>query len=435
MSHSPVIQINSSRLQQRIQELAQIGKIGETGVCRLALSKEDREGLELVKTWMEEAGMEASMDPFANLIGIKRGHNPDAPVLMLGSHVDSQPYGGRFDGVIGVLGAIEVVQTMTDEGFTPECNIEVVAFCDEEGCRFNKGLFGVRGMTGELEENELDRMDKNGITRREALLQFGCDPANFEGYVFQEGRIGAFLELHIEQGPVLESLGAPIGIVSGISGPLWLTVEMTGFAGHAGSVPMSMRNDALLGSAKVIVALNELVRREPDAPTVGTVGSLSVFPDSRNIIPEKVIFTVDLRDIDLTRRNKLEAELRQLIERVTQEHGLVYTIREDTNNEPRYCADWIKQGLREEAEWMDILPPELMSGPFHDSLRMSYVCDYGMIFVRCKEGISHNPKEYASPEDIELGTELLYRMARRMTTGKGDFQSLNQLSDHSEEVE
>lgn len=416
---SPRNQINEKRLQQHIHDLAQIGQIGETGVCRLALSKEDRAGVELVKSWMEEAGMDTYIDPFANLIGVWRGKDPQAPVLMLGSHVDSQPYGGRFDGAIGVLGAIEAVQTMVEEGITPACNIEVVAFCDEEGSRFNKGLFGVRGMLGKLEANELERMDKNGVTRREALLEFGCDPADFEGYVFQEGRIGAFLELHIEQGPVLESLDEPIGIVSGISGPLWLTVEMTGFAGHAGSVPMSMRHDALLGCAKVIVALNELVRREAGAPTVGTVGSLSVFPDSRNIIPEKVSFTIDLRDIDICRRNALEAELLSVIENVACEHGLTYTIREDTNSEPRYCANWIKESLHQEAGKMGMKPPELMSGPFHDSLAMSYVCDYGMIFVRCQEGISHNPKEYASPEDIALGTELLYRMARRIVVEKG----------------
>ncbi|MFD0697965.1 M20 family metallo-hydrolase [Paenibacillus sp. GCM10027628] len=417
MNQAPVLKINANRLQQRIYELAQIGKIGETGVCRLALSKEDRAGVDLVKSWMEEAGMEASIDCFANLIGVKRGSDPNAPVLMLGSHVDSQPYGGRFDGAIGVLGAIEVVQTMSEAGIVPSCNIEVVAFCDEEGCRFNKGLFGVRGMTGKLETDELERTDKNGISRREALIQFGCDPANFEGYTFQEGRIGAFLELHIEQGPVLESLDAPIGIVSGISGPLWLTVEMTGFAGHAGSVPMPMRHDALVGCAKVIVALNELVQQVPGAPTVGTVGSLTVFPDSRNIIPERVTFTVDLRDIDLARRNALEAELLNVIDNVAREHGLAYSIREDTNSEPRYCADWIKAAMREEAEKIGYAPPELMSGPFHDSLTMSYVCDYGMIFVRCKDGISHNPKEYSSPEDIALGTELLYRTAVRISTG------------------
>ena len=407
--------INSKRLHERIFELAQIGKIGDTGVCRLALSKEDREGVELVRSWMTEAGMEARIDPFGNLIGVLKGADKTAPVLMLGSHVDSQPYGGRYDGVIGVLGAIEAVQTMVEKGFRPARNIEVVAFCDEEGCRFNKGLFGVRGMTGRLEEGELDRTDKNGMTRREALIEFGCDPAEFASYTFQEGRIGAFLELHIEQGPVLEALGEPIGIVSGISGPVWWTVEMTGFAGHAGSVPMPMRQDALVGCAKVIVGLNELASQVPGAPTVGTVGSLSVFPDSRNIIPERVSFTVDFRDIDLTRRNGLEEQLLSLIDSVCLEHGLTYTIREDTKSDPRYCAPEIRSLMQEQAAEMGLTPPELMSGPFHDSLTMSYVCDYGMIFVRCKDGISHNPKEYSSPEDIELGAELLYRTARKMS--------------------
>ncbi|WP_028611411.1 M20 family metallo-hydrolase [Paenibacillus harenae] len=420
MNKAPQTSIHSQRLHRRIEELAQIGKIGETGVCRLALSKEDRAGVELVMSWMEEAGMSARIDPFGNLIGVLQGRNPEAPVLMLGSHVDSQPYGGRFDGAIGVLGAIEAVQTMKENGFVPAMNIEAVAFCDEEGCRFNKGLFGARGMTGKLEEGELERADKNGITRRQALLAFGCDPAAFEGYTFEEGRIAAFLELHIEQGPVLEALGAPVGIVTGISGPLWWTVEMTGFAGHAGSVPMPMRRDALVGCAKVIVALDELARREPGAPTVGTVGSLTVFPDSRNIIPEKVSFTVDLRDIELGRRDERERELRSVIDKACAEHGLRYTIREDTNSEPRYCSEWLKDVLRSEAAALGLTPPELMSGPFHDSLTMSYVCDYGMIFVRCKDGISHNPEEYASPEDISLGAELLYRAALSIASGKGD---------------
>ncbi|CAM4264897.1 allantoate deiminase/N-carbamoyl-L-amino-acid hydrolase [Paenibacillus endophyticus] len=407
--------INEKRLHERIDALGQIGKIGDTGVCRLALSHEDREGVRLVQAWMAEAGMETIIDPFGNLIGVLEGLDKEAPVLMLGSHIDSQPYGGRYDGVIGVLGAIEAVQTMAEAGIKPSSNIEVVAFCDEEGCRFNKGLFGVRGMTGKLEQGELERTDKNGVTRREALLGFGCDPAAFAGYAFEEGRIGTFLELHIEQGPILEALGEPVGIVSGISGPVWWTVEMTGFAGHAGSVPMPMRQDALVGCAKIIVGLNELASSDPEAPTVGTVGSLSVFPDSRNIIPEKVSFTVDFRDIDVKRRDSMENRLIALMESACAEHGLTYTIREDTRSDPRYCAPRLRTLLREQAALIGLTPPELMSGPFHDALIMSYVCDYGMIFVRCKDGISHNPKEFSSEKDIALGVELLYRTALRLT--------------------
>lgn len=404
-----ILTINKNRLEQKINDLSQIGKIAETGVCRLTLSDEDRQAVETVKQWMEVAGLTTRIDHFGNLIGRLEGENPEAPILMLGSHIDSQPYGGRFDGVIGVLGALEVVQTMQEQNIVPSIPIEVVAFSDEEGCRFNKGLFGVRGILGKLEDGELERTDKNGVTRREALIHFGCDPTKLKESEYPEGRIAAFLEMHIEQGPVLEAKDTPVGIVTGISGPLWLTVELEGFAGHAGSVPMPMRKDALVGAAKTIVALNELASTDPMAATVGTVGSMNIFPDSRNIIPEKVSFTVDLRDIDIDRRHKIEMQLRTRIAEITEEHQLICKISEDTNSEPRYCSERIMNVMREESEPIGLNPIELMSGPFHDSLAMSYVCEYGMIFVRCKDGISHNPKEFSTIEDISLGTELLYR--------------------------
>lgn len=403
--------INQQRLQKRVEQLSQIGKIGETGVCRLALSQEDRAGVELVRSWMEEAGLQTRIDNLGNLIGRLAGADEAAPILMIGSHIDSQPYGGRFDGVIGVLGGLEVVQTMREQGVVPQQPIEVVAFCDEEGCRFQKGLFGSWGILGRIEPEDLERTDKNGVSRRQALIEFGCDPERLEESKYAEGSIGAYLELHIEQGPVLDNAEEPIGIVSAISGPLWWTVEMTGFAGHAGSVPMNMRKDALLGAAKVIAAVNELARLDPAAPTVGTVGHLEVFPDSRNIIPERVRFTVDLRDTDLARRDAREQALREVIEQVAMEGGLHYTITEDTNSDPRYCAAWIKNIMHEQSEELGLSSRELMSGPFHDALALSYVCDYGMIFVRCKDGISHNPQEFSTYEDIALGTELLYKTA------------------------
>ncbi|WP_372631293.1 M20 family metallo-hydrolase [Cohnella sp.] len=408
--------ISADRVMDRIERLARIGKLGETGVRRLALSPEDREAVDLVKRWMEEAGLTARVDAFGNLIGRLEGRDPEAPALMLGSHIDTQPYAGRFDGIVGVVGALEAVQTIAENGRVPEASIEIVSFCDEEGCRFNKGLFGVRGLLGKLEEGELERADKDGVTRREALLAFGGDPARFAEDELPPGRVSAFLELHIEQGPVLESLGEPVGIVTGISGPLWWTVDLYGFAGHAGSVPMGMRRDALVGASKIVIGLQALASGTKGAPTVGTVGSLRVFPDSRNIIPEHVQFTVDLRDIDLARRDRLENHLRTLLETVCQEHDLRYEIREDTNSEPRYCAERIMNAIRASAGELGMAKlPELMSGPFHDSLAMSHYCDYGMIFVRCLEGISHNPKEYASPEDIAAGTELLYRTALKLS--------------------
>jgi allantoate deiminase/N-carbamoyl-L-amino-acid hydrolase len=179
-------------------------------------------------------------------------------------------------------------------------------------------------------------------------------------------------------------------------------------AGHAGSVPMPLRKDALLGAAEITVALHEIVTQVPGAPTVGTVATINVFPASRNIIAEEVSFTIDLRDIDLARRNHYEKQLREKIELITEKHNLTYEISEDTNSEPRYCADWIKQIIHHQCDTLNLDAPELMSGPFHDAMALSYACDYGMIFVRCKDGISHNPLEYSSYEDLALGAEVMY---------------------------
>lgn len=401
--------INRDRVGARLHQLAQIGKVGETGVCRIAHSKEDRVAVDLVRSWMEEAGLRATIDAFGNLIGRLEGSVPNAAALMLGSHIDSQPCGGRYDGVVGVLGALEAVQTMIERQIAPSVPIEVVSFSDEEGTRFNKGLFGVRGILGQLEEGELERTDANGVTRRQALIEFGGDPDKFEQCRYAPGHAFAYLELHIEQGPVLEAMDKPVGIVTGISGPLWLTVELQGFAGHAGSVPMHLRKDALAGAAKIIAELQRLAKRSPGDPTVGTVGSLHVFPNSRNIIPERVSFTIDLRDIDLQRRNAIEQELMASMAKIAEEEGLACSVRVDTNSEPRYCAPWIMDDIRASADELGLEAPKLMSGPFHDALAMSAYCDYGMIFVRCKDGISHNPQEFASLDDIAIGTELLYR--------------------------
>lgn len=402
------MKINALRLQQHFEAMSLIGKIGETGTCRPTMTTLEKQGFELAASWMKEAGMKTHIDNFGNLIGRLEGKDTSLPVLMMGSHLDSQPYGGRFDGVAGVLCAIEVATTLTENNIKPQRSIEVISFADEEGWRFNKGLFGSRGILGKLEDGELERKDKDGITRKQALLDFGCNPAKFKESEYKPGSIFCFLELHIEQGPVLDVAQKPVGIVTGISGPLWLTVTIRGMAGHAGSVPMAMRKDAMVGAAEIIIALNEIATQVPGAPTVGTVGTLNVFPASRNIIPEEVTFTVDLRDIDLERRHKYEKQLMDKIRSITEKHQLTYKISEDTNSEPRYCADWIKAIIKDECNKLKLDAPELMSGPFHDALALSYACDYGMIFIRSKDGISHNPLEYSSYEDLALGTEVLY---------------------------
>ncbi len=342
--------------------------------------------------------MSVKIDDFGNLIGRLEGKNSDGPVLMIGSHLDSQPYGGRFDGTAGVLAGVEAAMAMAEQGIIPEVPVEVVAFCDEESWRFKKGLFGSRGIVGKLEPGELERTDKDGITRKQALLDFGCDPGKWEESVYPPGSIGAYLELHIEQGPILDVQKKPVGIVTGIAGPLWLTVKVKGFSGHAGSVPMDMRKDALLGATEMIGEINRIVKQEPGVPSVATVGSLRVFPDSPNAIPEEVEFTIDLRDTDLNRRERYEQQIRTMIVQVSVRHNL-NTIQEETNFKPVDCAEWIRQMIREESRQMNLDCPEMMSGPFHDAVTLSHVCDIGMIFVRCKDGISHNPAEFASYDE------------------------------------
>jgi allantoate deiminase/N-carbamoyl-L-amino-acid hydrolase len=402
------MQINTTRLQQHFEAMSLIGKIGETGTNRPAHSPEEKRAFELAASWMQEAGMKTHIDNFGNLIGRIDGKDSSLPVLMMGSHLDSQPYGGRFDGVAGVLCAIEVVKTLSENNVQHERSIEVISFADEEGWRFNKGLFGSKGILGKLEPGDDERADKDGITRRQALIDFGCDPSKYKESEYKPGSIFCFLELHIEQGPVLDMGNKPVGVVSGISGPIWWTVKLKGMAGHAGSVPMPMRKDALLGAAEIAVALHGIATQVAGAPTVGTVGTMNVFPASRNIIAEEVSFTIDLRDIDIERRNRYEKQLREAIESITEKYSLEYSITEDFKSEPRYCADWIKELIHAECKALNLEAPELMSGPFHDAMALSYACDYGMIFVRCKDGISHNPLEYASYEDLALGAEVMY---------------------------
>jgi allantoate deiminase len=423
------MKINSSRLAQHFETISQYGKFGETGLCRPALSAIEKETFQVVGEWMREAGMSVRIDNFGNLIGHLKGKRENAPILMMGSHLDSQPYGGRFDGTAGVLCGIEAVHAITEAGLTPEVSIEVVSFCDEESWRFKKGCFGSRGIVGQVQPDELSVADKDGITRREALIAFGCDPDRLDESVYPSGSIGAYLELHIEQGPILDTKKLPVGLVTGIAGPHWLTVTVNGFAGHAGSVPMNMRKDALLGTSEMIGAINQIVKQQHGTPVVATVGSLNVFPNSPNIIPEKVEFTIDLRDIDLNRRNLCEKQIREAIDEVVARHDLSCEITENFNFNPVECTSWIRNVIREESVNMNVECPELMSGPYHDAIFLAQVCDMGMIFVRCKDGISHNPAEFASYDDLAVGTELLMRTAwnvsSKLGTSADELQKMN----------
>jgi len=405
-----VSKINGERLYTRIMELGEIGKNTYNGVHRLALSNEDKQAQILVTRWMEEAGMTVSHDHFGNLIGRKEGKSPHLPVVMIGSHIDSVRNGGRFDGVIGVLAGIEIVQALSDARVEHHHPIEVVAFCEEEGSRFNDGLFGSRGMVGKLTREDFNKVDENSLTRFEALktFGFGINPDKFKESVRTSEEIKLYLEMHIEQGPYLDTTNQSVGIVRGIAGPAWYTIKLQGTAGHAGTVPMNLRHDPLAGAAEVIGEIEKLCKAEVEQQTVGTVGILQVFPGSSNVIPSEVEFSLDLRDLNLSRRNKVFNEIEEKLNQVCKERGLSYNIESNMQVDPVECSNEVVDVLCEVSQSMGINAPLMVSGAGHDAMLLAEITEIGMVFVRCTDGISHNPKEWAEMDDIVNGTRILY---------------------------
>jgi allantoate deiminase len=404
------VTISKERLCIHIDKLGEIGKTKDNGVQRLALSKEYKEATLLVSEWMREAGLTVTHDHFGNLIGRKEGRNPNLPSVMIGSHIDSVRNGGKFDGVIGVLAGIEIVHTISVANLDHEYPIEVVAFCEEEGSRFNDGLFGSRGMVGKILKEDLKKVDDNNITRFEALktFGFGINPDSIEESIRSIGEIKHYFEIHIEQGPFLERNDYPVGIVSGIAGPSWSNVKLIGEAGHAGTVPMNLRRDPLLGAAEVIKEVENLCMNDPDAPTVGTVGRIETFPGGSNIIPESVVFTLDIRDIELERRNQIIKKIEEKIIQVSKARGLEYEIERNVNTVPVKCSENLINSLKEACQELGIEAPIMVSGAGHDAMLLAEITDIGMVFVRCRNGISHSPKEWADIEDIVIGTQVLY---------------------------
>jgi allantoate deiminase len=402
--------INKERIKLHIEQLGEIGKTADSGVQRLALSDEDREATLLVSNWMNEAGLTVKHDHFGNLIGRKEGRNPNLPAVMIGSHIDSVRNGGKFDGAIGVLGGIEVVQSIQESGIAHDHPIEVVAFCEEEGSRFNDGLFGSRGMVGRVKKDDLYKKDDNLVTRYDALKNFGFDinPDLMDESIRSPGDIKSYFEMHIEQGPFLDRNDHSIGIVSGIAGPSWFKVKLIGEAGHAGTIPMSLRRDPMIAAAEVIKEVETLCMSNPEAPTVGTVGRISAFPGGTNIIPESVEFSLDIRDIDLERRNDIIQKVEKKIEQVSRNRGLTYLIEKNVDAVPVKCSDKLIQTLNETCMELGIEAPIMVSGAGHDAMFLAEITDIGMLFVRCRNGISHHPKEWAEIEDIALGTNILY---------------------------
>ena len=404
MNATPNLKISQQRLWQSLMDMAKIGATEKGGSKRLALTDLDRDGRDLFVRWCKEAGCSVTVDRIGNIFARRPGRRDDLPPVVTGSHLDTQPTGGKFDGVYGVLAGLEVIRTLNDLNYQTDAPIEVTVWTNEEGSRFAPAMGGSGVFAGVFTEaHGLAIADADGKTIGEELKRIGyAGDQKIGGRPFK-----AFFEAHIEQGPVLEAERKTIGVVQGIQGIRWFDVTVTGRENHAGTTPMNRRNDALLGAARIIDAINAVALAFP--PGVSTVGVVRVGPNSRNTIPGSVYFSVDLRhprDEDLL---KMKAELEARVAEICHALGLEGRCTEIWHSPAvHYHGDCIAS-VRRAAEALGHSHRDIVSGAGHDAGYISRVAPVGMIFVPCADGVSHNEVESATPEDLAAGCNVLLR--------------------------
>lgn len=406
--------INEDRLWNRLLELGNIGKQPSGGITRLSFTKEERAAKEKVASYMKEAGLAVYEDAVGNLIGRKEGKEKDAPVVLVGSHIDSVYNGGMFDGPLGVLAAVEVLQTMNEHGVKTKHPIEVVAFTDEEGARFSYGMIGSRGMAGTLSEEELAHRDKHGISLAAAMKEAGLNPSEVVKAARRKGSVKAYVELHIEQGRVLEQANLPVGIVTGIAGLVWAKFTIEGKAEHAGATPMPIRRDPLVAAAQIIQVIEQEARKT--GTTVGTVGQMQVFPGGINVIPERVEFSLDLRDLDAAVRDSVFLSIIERAQQIGNERNVSVAVELLQKMPPVLCSELVQNAAKEACRQLGFDVFTLPSGASHDGVQLAGLCPIGMIFVRSKDGVSHSPEEWSSKEDCAAGANVLYHTVLHLAT-------------------
>ena len=395
------------RLMARLDALATF--TDEPGkLTRLYLAPSYRAACEQFAQWAAEAGLSARIDAVGNVRARYEGKNAEAPSLMLGSHIDTVRDAGRYDGNLGALAALAVVEQLAASETRLEHAIEIVAFGYEEGVRFRTTLTGSRALAGTYPEDALDQRDSSGVSMREALKAFGGDPER-AGSIRRTG-VAAFVEAHIEQGPILEADGLPLGVVTAINGATRLEVGVDGVAGHAGATPMRLRRDALTAAAEMALAIEARARGEADL--VATVGRFDVWPDATNVIPGHVQFSIDIRSPDDARRSAALADLEARITAIAASRGVRVSIAKPHDANAFACDPSIIADLKKAVEAIGVPPRLLPSGAGHDSMVMGKLCPAGMLFVRCKGGVSHNPLESITVEDCALGLKGLTRFVR-----------------------
>jgi len=400
------------RIEDHIEKISNFTATPGKGTTRLTYSQEDLQTRNYIKEKMRESGLKVREDGFGNIFGKLEGTLKDVPSVMVGSHFDSVPNGGAYDGPAGVVAALEVAELFVKNKLNPKYPLEIVALVEEEGSRFGGGLMGSRGMVGLLSDDDFRSLtDKDGITTEDAMVKIGLDPS------LERRRnpktMKAFLELHIEQGPILEENKISIGVVEAIVGLTQLEVTVEGQAGHAGTTPMDRRADALVTAAKIVGQLSGLAAEEGEG-TVVTVGRLNVFPNGANVIPDKVVFSVDIRSGKEVNVLNVIEKTKSLITSFN-ENAIRTSVEELLYIQPKELNEGIRSLLKEKSEELQIPYCSINSGAGHDAMVLSDYTDVGMLFIPSKNGLSHCPEEWSDSEDIAKAVRIFYETAKSLT--------------------
>jgi N-carbamoyl-L-amino-acid hydrolase len=399
--------VNPQRQRESLEKLSEFGRNPEGGVTRLGFSEADMAARDYVMGLMRAAGLTVRVDPAGNIFG-RRAGSQNLPVILFGSHIDSVRHGGNFDGDVGSMGAIEVMRALNDSHQATRHPLEAVIWANEEGNHFGLGTFGSSAAAGKFGPEVLERRDDQGLTLADWLRRYGQDPAHFLDSRIAPGALAGYLELHIEQGAVLEEAHIPIGVVQGIVGIKDRSCTATGFANHAGTTPMNRRHDALATAARALLAVREEVRAEPGRQ-VGTVGYLKVEPGSVNVIPGRAEFTVELRDLDAAKIDHIWARIENRFAAIGKEENVDIACSLTDTDEPARSDPAFQAVVREAAGALGLSTMDLPSGAGQDAQEVARIAPMGMIFVPSRGGISHSPKEFTSWEDVANGAEVLYR--------------------------
>ena len=384
-------------------------------LVRLFLTPEHRRAADRVSDWMRDAGLAVSEDALGTVRGRLEGTSNKR--LLIGSHIDTVINAGMYDGPFGVIAGILAADHIVRSGRKLRYGVDVLAFGDEEGSRFPATLSSSSACAGIFKTQNLALADRNGVTFRDALIAYGKDPATISAAAYARDEAAAYVEVHIEQGPVLETRREPLGVVTAIIGQTYLNMEFLGEAGHAGTVPMPMRRDALAGAAEAML-LGESLARETKGEVVATVGRIAVAPGATNVIPANVVVIFDIRSASETARHQLVEKLRAGVRAIADKRHLGLTITSTREVVTTPCHPAVQEAFADAVRALGFEPPRLGSGAGHDGQAMARLCPIGMLFVRCRGGISHNPMEYAGPRDIGLAVAALIGFIERFDPAK-----------------